>query len=407
MNSLTFRDQSFPLLQERSMQSLSVDLWRILQVLNIDPRFPAKIVGSFRYIVHEYPADIDLFEEYVGDSYEGTKLKTARHFQRLAQWIQEEQKKELVFLGDFKAGYDNRFDIPYGDGSHDEDGNFKGYDADNVKEGIRNLFEQGLLTKNETQEWMGKVHSKPTYSEYKDLVHTLREKAVLRWSIDDLLAGKKSIKGGEVSLEDAIASGQVVKIDLWVCMGNRYTEITAWYSLLYTDGASKRYLTEKPMKYDVSIRKDIAHFANPKLQKQMKLAKRIWLYGVLKDQRNLLIRLYPIFSSGAAKLHQIVGEMETVMSLLDAYKKISLEKIRLNIESWKMRIGTVPNTVLDADTAFKIYTELDKAMVTRNRRLIIQIVSKVCDNIANKNDLYVGRWLKKNYINPEKILASL
>ena len=64
--SITFRNKIFKLLQTRPQKSLSLDTIEAIDIITLDKAYPPNIVGSFKYIVHEYPADIDMFESYNG-----------------------------------------------------------------------------------------------------------------------------------------------------------------------------------------------------------------------------------------------------------------------------------------------------------------------------------------------------
>ena len=59
--SITFRNKVFKLLQTRPQKSLSLDTIEAIDIITLDKAYPPNIVVSFKYIVHEYPADIDMF----------------------------------------------------------------------------------------------------------------------------------------------------------------------------------------------------------------------------------------------------------------------------------------------------------------------------------------------------------
>ena len=48
VKTITFRRKKFSLLQTRAMNSLSMDTINAIKLLTLDPRYPPKIVGSFK-----------------------------------------------------------------------------------------------------------------------------------------------------------------------------------------------------------------------------------------------------------------------------------------------------------------------------------------------------------------------
>ena len=395
--SLTFRDSTFPVLQQRILESLPLDLINIISMTNIDHQYPPKIVGSFRYIVHEYPADIDLYEEFVGNSQKQTIDQCVRHFQQLARRIHASTKQ--IFLGDFKAGVDERYKIDIGnvlDHKH-----VHGYDSEKVKKAFLELHKKGLLTSSEVPKWLKYAVEKPTIYQHEELEELIRSKLVVRWSLEELIDGKKVLPGpGKpiITLESALTMKSIVKIDLWFYFQNRYIEITNWYNISFKNEIGLlEALTIKPEKYEDTLKKDLTYYHDPKLQKHMKFAKRMWLYGVLKNDKEFLIRLYPLFSSGAAKLYQICSDVETVEKMIGKHgANIPLEKVRTCIEDWKLRIGTLPENVISKHDSLKIFQVLDTILRAKVGTGMVQKLMSVHETLSKFVDRFVYKWLLKH-----------
>lgn len=91
--------ESYP----RSMRDI-VDLITIQK--NVMP------VGSFKYNVHKYPSDIDILEQVkVCCSVDDAKNRVAKSIQEVATRVRSAPD---VYLGDFKAGRDERFELDLG-----------------------------------------------------------------------------------------------------------------------------------------------------------------------------------------------------------------------------------------------------------------------------------------------------
>jgi hypothetical protein len=316
------------------------------------------------------------------------------------------KKEKDVYLGDFKAGYDFRYKINIGAIRGDK---LTKYNPFLIRTAIVSLHERGLLTDEEVGEWLSTVIDQPSVSEYMDLEKTIRSKYVVRWDIDDILRGYKLLPlDVKLTLEDALSHKCIVKLDIWVYLNKRYVELTNWYMLTYTDEKGRhRHMSVKPEKYERSLMHDIQHYNNPTVNKYMKLAKRLWLYAVLKKDKHLMVQLYPLFGSGAAKMYQIMGEIETIEKILTKVKYPFLDSIVANIEDWKTRLGTIMSDVLPIPVAHIIYSKITEMIENKND---IDTILHNLEDIEDKLNHYVNRYVKlyfrRNRINVMSILST-
>lgn len=405
-SSITFRDKSFPLLQTRPMSSLSVDTLEAMKLITLDQKYPPSIVGSFKYIVHEYPADIDMFEKYeTCCDMDGAAKDVANKFKDMGRKIA--QKKD-VYLGDFKAGYDNRYKINIG--HLNKHGKLLSYNPTNIRATIIALEHKGLLTKEQKDIWLSKVIDQPLLQEYMALEKVVRSKYVIRWSIEELIKGEKELPlGVMLSLENALSMKSIVKIDIWVYLSGRYVEMTNWYMILYKDAKTRniKNLSVKPEKYQSSLVKDLLYYNNPVVNKYMKFAKRLWLYAVLKKDKKLMTSLYPLFSSGASKMYQIMGECETISLVLENVHKPDMTSIVSNIEDWKTRLGTVMSDILPIPVAHNIYMKIDDMLAHKyDSAFLIFGLEEIHDKLNQFVNRFVKLYMKRNRINIKMYLKS-
>jgi hypothetical protein len=404
--SITFRDKSFPLLQTRPFSSLSADTVNAINMVTIDARFPPSIVGSFKYVVHEYPADIDMFETYESccNFNEATK-DIASKFQDIALRLRD---KKDVYLGDFKAGYDKRYKINIG---YIRNKKLVHYVPLDIRSAIIKLNELQLYNDDETSNLLSKVIDKPTLQEYSDLEDILKKKYIVRWTLEELINGFKILPVGlRLTLHEAIGHKSIIKIDVWLCLNQRYVEMTNWYMLTYKnkDGIIE-YLSVKPEKYENSLMKDLYHYNDPAVNRYMKLAKRLWLYAVLKKNKELMISLYPLFGSGASKMYQIVGEIETIHKIFEKIKSPSLDSIIINVEEWKTRLGTVMSDILPIPVAHVIYEKINIIIKNKNKNkkdFILVTLDEIADKLIHYINRYVKLYFHRNKIVVDKYLLN-
>lgn len=265
----------YPVFRRRDMRSVSPDAELAVALVTLDPKMPPKIVGSYTFMAQEYPGDIDMFElmTYNGTE-DATALLVGRKIQEMALRIQNAPD---VFLGDFKGGEDDRFQLPVGKLVK---GVLKGYDAQGCREQIKELEAERLLTAGEAEEWRRLTKNYPNWHEWKELVEAMREKVVIRWTLDELLDGIKELpQGGSIDLVDALMQQTMFKVDIWTSLDNRYTEVSNIIQVKTRLPSGKTVnLTVDNTDYLESIIMDIFKYADLKKGKAMKLAKRLWSF---------------------------------------------------------------------------------------------------------------------------------
>lgn len=396
--SLTFRNKDLHILQTRPYNSLSMDTVNIIKMITLDPISPPNIVGSFKYIIHEYPADIDLFESYSSCcNIEQAINDISKKFSKIFNNINNNKN---IYLGDFKAGFDDRYFINIGSIKKNK---LIDYNPEQIRKSIVTLYENKLLEEKEYNIWISKVINRPSLYEYMDLEHIIRSKYIIRWTLSELLLGYKILPlNVKLSFKDALTHKSIIKIDLWAYLNKRFVEITNWYSLTFKDdNGNVTYLSTKPEKYEESLTKDLQYYNNPDIHKYMKFAKRLWSYGVLKKNYELLASLYPLFSSGAAKMYQIMGEIETISKIIKHIKKPYYKAIHDNFEDWKLRLGTIMHNILPINIAHDIYNKINELLVTKNKEVMSIILEDISDKLNKHINDYVLVYFKQNKIHLE------
>ena len=386
--------QALVLTQTRPITSLSLDTIRAIHLITLDPEFPPKIVGSFKYVVHEYPADIDMFETYKGCcSLNSVKKDITLKFIDMAKRI---KASHHIYLGDFKAGYDNRYYINIG---RIQDPKIINYNPEKIKEDIMRLKENNLLTEKEYDDLIVKVVTNPKLKEFYDLESEIKKKYVIRWTLDEMIQGKKTLPLGlKVTLEDALAHKSIVKIDIWIYLNKRYMEVTNMFVLTYDDTKNHLHtLTKKQDAYEISLMDDLYKYSNRSINKYMKLAKRLWVYAVLKNNAKIMTALYPLFSSSASKMYQITADIETIVNILEHIKRPLLSSITANIEDWKTRLGTVMSDTLPSAVASDIYNKIDLIIKKINdKKYVVDNLNEISDILVIYINKYVKKFLIKN-----------
>jgi hypothetical protein len=266
-----------------------------------------------------------------------------RDIKKIATEIKNEK---YVFLGDFKAGIDSRYQLSIG--SINKNNQVVDYDEVIIKKEIKSLEDRKFITKKQREEILkelpsnSKINSKLWYKFDK----FYRKYYVIRWKLDELIKGKKNIGFGagikELALREALTHDSIVKIDIWAQINEKYIEITNFFLLAYTDKKGNETVINMEMSnYYENLIKDIKHYYE--IGKYMKASKRAWALGTNIVDNKLLKRLYPLYSSSIGMLYQLSAEIETLIMIFKDVKlsNLPLEQMINQIDDFKMRITMI------------------------------------------------------------------
>ena len=164
----------------------------IVNLITMKEGFPGAIVGSGKFRAQSYPGDIDLMEkiEMCCSKRDIARFVTER-LQRIARDIKE---SEHVYLGDFKAGLDKRYQLNYGFINL----NYKlvGYNRKQIVNQLSRMRGDGLFTK---RQYDGLIELLPPNArdrhihQWEKFRDAYRKYFVVRWSIDAVIRGYKNI----------------------------------------------------------------------------------------------------------------------------------------------------------------------------------------------------------------------
>lgn len=373
----------------------------IMDILTLDAG--PVIVGSYKYVIHEYPVDIDMFEETrLSDVSERIVCrKIARRFKVIAQKI---RKRRLTYLADFKAGEDDRFVCPY-IGSFDvSDASPVGYEPDRIREWIRNAD----ISDRERKIWFKKVVDNPDYPQYIALYDLLHDRRVVRWSLSEIEKGRKILTGGRLyTLEEAVASRSVVKMDLWAWIDHRFVEISNWYRIRFRKIPGGRWidLTKTLPVYEDSLRRNIREYFTPRFKKNFKMAKRVWMYAAHTNDIPLMKLLFPLFRSDASRLGQMKGEIDVIVAMIDRLADPPLAHIRDQVDHFNEVISTITQNVISSREKKKIFCQIGRIDTDTSIPALRDVLLSISEVIEKYIQRYVYAFLKQRNI--FTILASL
>jgi hypothetical protein len=396
----------FDILQYRDPNSYTQDTLDYIRLVTTKP--DVNPVGSQKFKVHKYPGDIDIFEKIQECcNLDIATKKISEKIQKIAKNIKNTPN---TFLGDFKAGIDQRFFIDIGKVA---DNTVVDYNPNKIRNLLKFIHSKKYLTDSEFEELMELVVDKPDLSEFEQLFDKLRSYYIVRWSLDDLIKGYKIIRNKKIYLKKALTDPTIVKIDLWAAPQGRFTEITNFFVLSYLDEDGKQHPINIELEDRIqSLLKDIYKYSSPTSRKSLKYAKRLWVLTQIKNNKDYLEKLFPLFSSSAGILNQISSEIETLTFMFQKLKKLPINIMMNQIDGFKARINSIYDIDIDENRIYSIVDNIVNHIKNNksdlDRDFIIKSLSEIDEVFSEKVEEFTNNYLDKNGLNDTtKILKKL
>jgi len=408
-------------------------------------------VGSAKFKVHSYPSDIDIFEKIEGCcTINEVRLELVSKIQQIVRDVLD---SENILFGDFKAGYDERYDVYFGE---EYMGEIIDYNQDIALLEIENLRRQKLLNKEEYEEFKELLPVSMDLETFEELEDYLNSFHTLKWTADEILQGYKDLRGGKrMYLFDALISRSVVKMDLWVplpydeitedCLEDyrakwdfdqpqRYVEVTNWILIELKDLEGEiQTLSEELSDYAKSLRLDVWHYLSPPEPNILKAAKRFWSYLLfqrktllsrdatkssqgrvyskvlreqsqnnmasemnLRDVEDMIVDIAPLFGSYIALLNAVKGDLELIADILDSDVDVEMNFFLQSLDGFQLRLqcyerNNVEKCEFDFAVQRQLIESIEKLKTNLTSKAILELVDDIQDIINVKTQNYLDR----------------
>jgi hypothetical protein len=347
----------------------------IINILSFDNK-KTIIRGSEVYKYSKYPVDIDLFET--------VKINNMDDFiNELQEKIQDINKTDGLILGDVKIGVNEDRGI-IDDESYYENGHIIGNTYKDLSKRAIDLFNNGFISKDEKNKVIQLSKGKMTKTKFNILKEQTRYH-ILRWKPVEILKGVKEItKGYYISLEEALSSNGLFKIDVIGFIDNRFIEFTIIYDL--RDNNNKRVNN-----FMVNIEENLKENINIFIEegKNFKALKRY--FSLLKyryannkkyktkEIEETLLKLIDFFNSEVGLLNQIIGDIDTILYLYENDEDIPENKMEKSINSFILRLSSIYKNSLFLKSEKLILNELRNMI--KNTKTIEPTLIKIKDKL--------------------------
>jgi hypothetical protein len=294
---------------------------RVVHLLSRISPEDTQVVGSVSYRDILWPGDIDMHSNVVElGSLEELGETVAETVQEIVAQVRNDGD---LFYSELKAGEDDRFALPMGEwelAEGETDPHIAGFNLCSVLTIIELWVKYGLVSKSEGErlgDLAKRAESDPVA--WADLHAWAHKKKIMRWGQRDVLAGKLSWNGVDVTLEEAIMSPSVVKLDLWFWDGTRYVEVSDFMSLYYVkDGELVSQNPEQPHFVDGIKASIVSHFSVEEWG-PLKGLKRMWAVAPYVGRHEDRGPLGAFINGPVGQLGQIMADIESILGIESRY----------------------------------------------------------------------------------------
>jgi hypothetical protein len=298
----------------------------VLEAMSMTNTQKMRVIGSASLRSQLYAGDYDVEEEV---EYLPTKIA-----QNLKEIVKRVRSLPNAVITETKCGEVPEWNVflPH---ARVEKGKIYDFNIKQSQSKVDALRSAQVLTEGEAKE-ANELLSKST--DALGFLHarkTIRHH-ILRWHPREILKGVKHYRNLNITLEDAVKSGGMLKIDVVADIRDRFTE----FSVIYTPMKNGKRVFSSRLPLAIGLTEDLLYYdkINP-----FKALKRFFSLARLHKRYGLLKKLTLVLNSDLGRLYQIIGDLKTIETLLDNrnFPSRRIEEIRSEIDDVRERMGNI------------------------------------------------------------------
>lgn len=326
-----------------------------------------EILGSMSFRSMLYASDFDCYEIVNMSSIKAIATKFKKMIQNLL-------KKPNIYLADIKIGQVDDWEVI------DEFEDFDDFDYKDVERKVFELYKNKIISEKEKNY----LKRNPTEIEFINMKKELRFH-ILRWTPQEILKGEKIHRGKKVSLEEAMLSKGLFKLDCFA----RNSSLQE-FSIIYELRIKNRRINFKKVDFLSSIEEAIKYYSDKgdwfKVCKRMFSLYNYKLQYTNKDHKksvDKIEKLFHILNSDLGILYQIHGDIDVMIELLSNYNNFKVEYIKNEIDGFIERLSNVYSVQKFINVETPIIKTLDKIYKSKDKKLIIEDLRNIDNKITS------------------------
>ena len=302
------------------------DVVRTLTNMSFTDGKDIQLMGSMPLRSQVYAGDYDAYEnvEMKGDRKSAVR-EIVKKFQDLVRKI---SKQDKTYIADIKCGSIDDWVVV------DET-----YDHEASLEKLKELYRKKIITIKDYL--LEKKLLKPA-SELKKLEllyvrHEIRHN-IVRWTPAEILKGeKKLVDGRKYTLEEAVQSHTMTKMDVisWV-QNNRFTDFSCIYIFKNNGTILNAGLdpnAESSIRDNMYVLKSQGNY--------FKMAKRMFALARIQNKRRIIEGLSPMFNGDLGRMYHVYGDIGTLENLFGLNEDVPFSALKVEIDQFKGRLSNV------------------------------------------------------------------
>lgn len=342
------------------------DATAILDAMSFSGGKEVKILGSMSLRSQQYAGDYDAFEVVKRNGSEEKVLDDlVSEFQTI---IKNLRGMKDVFIGDIKAGSIEEWRvIPLDAGLVDR--KIVGYNPTQSKAKVDELYKAKVITEGEKRS-ADELLKDGTVEDFL-LARKKIKFHIVRWSVPEILAGSKTVRGRRFTLQEAFSSPVITKLDtIGFVQNNKYTD----FSIIYEFHNGKKILNPSFEDIGKSLSEDIIAYKaenNP-----FKVLKREFALAKFRGDEKTLKSLTPVLNSDLGRLYSLLSDVGTLIQLLEE-SKVPLDKVRYEIDQFKARMASVYSLPDFLKTEHTLLGHIASALKTTSRDQLLSHLKQI------------------------------
>jgi len=355
----------------------------LINIISFNPK-NVRIQGTMSYRAYRYPSDYDLFETVDVSSLSNI----VKQFQAKVKLL---LSLNDVFIGDIKAGEYEPLRI-INERSYFKNNRVIGYDYEDTMERLNNMLEKQLITQKEFKTFKALIKKKPTKEQWNRMIKNLRLH-VLRWTPDDVLKGYKQFNKHRVTLEEALQTTGLFKLDVIAYINNKFSEFSIIYDL--------RRNRKRVNNFKININEDLKANINQlqdnnqyfKMLKRILSLMRVKMKTLKNDKDRDTVSaeieaITDILNGELGILNSVANDIEIILQILENEKHTPTITIKEQIDNFIYRLSNIYKTHQYLHNESKIINMIHEALKANSKTKLeeqLSLIRKKLLKILNQN----------------------
>jgi len=350
------------------------DAVMVLRAMSFSEGTKIKIVGSQALRSQKYAGDYDVNELVEGTfpTRQEALEYYAKEFQKIVKRL---DSMKNVYISDIKAGLVEEWRVIPKNGA---------YVFKDAKQKIDSLLESKVITTEEAKTALSVLKPRPKKLDILKARDSIKFH-IIRWTPEEVLKGVLTLRDGrKYTLEEALGSPTITKLDVIALIQGRYTEL----SIIYEFHNGSEVLNPDFIDPERSLRDSIRLLQSE--GNLFKVIKRKFSLAKLKNNKKDIEKYNAILNSELGKLYIVYSDVKTLITLLEDID-LPPKKLQRALGGFRQRLRSIYALEDYLKTEETTLSKLDSAMKSKDPLPILrEVEEQLSSHLLKATPLYGG-----------------